>query len=274
METADKVYVDLQKHLDKQAVGSPATKSGVELRILKHLFTPEQAGIALHLNYKPQSASQVYNSAKGSGMSMKKVESLLGEMLRNGAIGGTEKNGVEYYFTVPLLIGIAELHGHNATPQFWADFSEYIGSGFGRAFAGTKVSQMRTIPVEKSIKVEHHVTTYDQIRDIIKSTDGPIIASTCMCREGAKGRGQPCKVTTRAETCMCFGDWARRFVKPGATAISKEQALEIMRKNQEDGLVLQPTNYQKIDFVCACCGCCCGVLRIQKGLPKPALNGA
>jgi Na+-translocating ferredoxin:NAD+ oxidoreductase RNF subunit RnfB len=274
MENADKVYVELQKHLDKQAVGFPATKSGVEIRILKHLFNPEQAGIALHLNYKPQSASQVYNSAKGSGMSLIKVEGLLEQMLRNGAIGSTERKGAEYYFTIPLLIGIAELHEHNATPQFWADFGEYMSSGFGRAFASTKVSQMRTIPVEKSIPVEHHVTTYDKIREIINNTDGPIVLYTCMCREGAKERGSPCKKTTRAETCMGFGDWARRSVKSGAKAIIKEKALEIMRRNQEDGLVLQPTNYQKIDFVCSCCGCCCGVLNIQKRLPKPALNWA
>jgi hypothetical protein len=194
MENADKVYVELQKHLDKQAVGFPATKSGVEIRILKHLFNPEQAGIALHLNYKPQSASQVYNSAKGSGMSLIKVEGLLEQMLRNGAIGSTERKGAECYFTIPLLIGIAELHEHNATPQFWADFGEYMSSGFGRAFASTKVSQMRTIPVEKSIPVEHHVTTYDRIREIINNTDGPIVLYTCMCREGAKEGGQPCNL--------------------------------------------------------------------------------
>lgn len=274
MENSANVYVELQKHLDKQAVGFPATKSGVEIRILKHLFNPEQAGVALHLNYKPQSARDIFNSARGSGVSLEKVTRLLEEMTANGAIGEMEKNGTEYYFTIPLLIGIAELHGHNSTPQFWADFGEYMGSGFGRAFASTRVSQMRTIPVEKSIHVEHHVTTYDQIREIINNTDGPITVNPCMCREGAKSRGNPCKKTTRAETCMCFGDWARRAVKAGAKAISKEKALEIMRLNEEDGLVLQPTNYQKIDFVCACCGCCCGVLNIQKRLPKPALNWA
>ena len=59
MENADKVYSDLQQHLDKQAVGFPATKSGVEIRILKHLFNPEQASLALHLTYKPQSAADI-----------------------------------------------------------------------------------------------------------------------------------------------------------------------------------------------------------------------
>jgi electron transport complex protein RnfB len=275
MENADKVYSALQKHLDKQAVGFPATKSGVELRILKHLFNPEQASLALHLNYKPQSAREIHNRVKGSGMSLKKVERLLEEMERNGTIGSTTKSGTEHYFTVPLLIGIVELHANKATPQFWADFSEYYRGEFGKAFVTTKVSQMRTVPVEKSIQAEHHVTTYDHIREIINSMEGPIGVNSCICREGAKQRGQPCKVTSRVDTCMVFGDWARRFIKLGLSReITREEALEIIRQNQADGLVLQPNNYQKIDFVCSCCGCCCGVLTVQKRLPKPAENWA
>jgi hypothetical protein len=55
MKSTDQVYHDLQKHLDKQAVGFPATASGVEIRILKEFFTPDQASLALHVNYQPQS---------------------------------------------------------------------------------------------------------------------------------------------------------------------------------------------------------------------------
>jgi electron transport complex protein RnfB len=274
MENADNVYKELQQHLDKQAVGFPATKSGVEIRILKELFNPEQAKLALHLNYQPQSARDIFNQVKGSGISLEKVKSLLEEMVNNGAIMVKEKSGTEYYFTMPLLVGIVEMHGSRATPQFWKDFSEYSMGEFGRAYAGTKVSQMRTIPVGKSIHIEHHVATYDQIREIIKNTDGPIVINPCMCREGAKQRGKPCKVTSRAETCMSFGDWARLAVKAGAKTITKEKALDIMRRNEEDGLVLQPNNYQKIDFVCACCGCCCGILTRHKMMPKPAVNWA
>jgi electron transport complex protein RnfB len=275
MENEDKVYVDLQKHLDKQAVGFPATKSGVELRILKELFTPEQANLALRLNYQPQSAADIFNQVKSTGISLEKVKSQLEEMEKNGAILSTLKNGTDHYFMMPLLVGVVELHGYKATPQFWADFSEYMVGGYTKNFVSSKVSQMRTIPVEKSIPVEQHVSTYDQIRELIETTEGPIIVSSCMCREGAKQRGQPCKVTSREETCMCFGDWARHFIKLGlAKEITREKALEIIRQNEEDGLVLQPNNYQKVDFVCSCCGCCCGVLRIQKMLPKPAENWA
>jgi Na+-translocating ferredoxin:NAD+ oxidoreductase subunit B len=270
MEKTDKVYTDLQEHLDKQAVGFPATRSGVEIRILKELFNPEQASLALHVNYKPQSACDIFNSQKDSGVTLEKVSSMLEEMDSNGAIGSMDKMNTKYYYTMPLLVGIVELHNSKATPQFSADFGEYMRGEFGKAYASTSVSQMRTIPVEKSIRVENHVTTYDHVREVIASTEGPIAISSCMCREGAEKRGKPCHVTKRKETCMVFGEWAGRAIASGRSReITREEALEIIRQNEADGLVLQPTNYRKIDFLCSCCGDCCGILISQKMQPNP-----
>jgi Na+-translocating ferredoxin:NAD+ oxidoreductase subunit B len=272
MEEADRVYVTLQQHLDRQVVGFPATESGVEIRLLKELFTPEQAVLALGLTYEPRSAADILARAGAGGLDLARAKGLLDGMVGNGAIGVTERDGVDFYHTMPLLIGIVEWHGSKATSQWGANLGEYISGAYGKAYAATRLSQMRTIPVQKSITAEHHVTTYDHIREIIQDTDGPIVIASCMCREGARRRGKPCQKTSRQETCMSFGDWARHFARLGERQVTKAEALEIMRLNEADGLVLQPTNYQKVDFVCSCCGCCCGVLRIQKALPKPALS--
>ena len=273
MSGEDKVYRELQRHLDKQAVGFPATKTGVEIRILKEFFSPEEADLALYLNYEPRSVSEICARVQDSGLSDSTIAQMLKDMANNGAIGVKEQDGTYYYYTMPLLIGMLELHAGQASPQFLADFNEYIAGEFGTAFKTTKVSQMRTIPVEQSIPIERAVTTYDHVREIISTTDGPIAIHPCICREGAKRRGEPCHQTTRQETCMTFGDWAQHSIEEGASReITREQALEIIRQNEEDGLVLQPTNYQRIDFICSCCGCCCGVLKIQKSLPKPAEN--
>lgn len=275
MKNADKVYIDLQKHLDQQAVGFPATKSGVEIRILKELFTPEQARLALHLSYQPQSVANIFDQVKDNNLTREKIEDMLEEMENNGAILSTVKDGNKHYFTIPLLVGIVEMHCAKATPQFWQDFGEYVRGEFGEAFTSTKVSQLRTIPVEKSIAEEYQVATYDQIRELIKNTKGPIAVGACMCREGAKQQGRPCNVTNRVESCMGFGDWAQHSIERGHfKEITREEALAITLLNEKDGLVLQPSNNQKIDFVCACCGCCCGILRKLKNLPKPAENWA
>ena len=52
--------------------------------------------------------------------------------------------------------------------------------------------------------------------------------------------------------------------------ITRAEALAIFRQNEADGLVLQPSNAREPGFVCSCCGCCCGMLKVQKMLPRPA----
>ena len=188
MTSIDTVYVELQKHLDKQAVGFPATESGVEIRILKELFTPQQASLALSLSFEPQTVTDIHKNTKIGGMSIEKVKSLLDGMIDNGSIGIMERDGTEYYHFMPLLIGIVEWHGSKSTPQFWADFYKYLTQGYGRVYATTKVSQMRTIPVQQSLNVEHQVTTYDHVREIINNTDGRIAIAPCMCCQTISAR--------------------------------------------------------------------------------------
>ena len=65
MSSEDKVYRELQEHLDKQAVGFPATESGVEIRILKELFNPEQASLALPLERLAPGRHFIEQSAQG-----------------------------------------------------------------------------------------------------------------------------------------------------------------------------------------------------------------
>jgi|GEM_PF-4930686 hypothetical protein len=55
-----KVFKKLQKHLDAQPVGFPATPSGVENRLSRESFTVDEADIALEMSYKFQSLEQIY----------------------------------------------------------------------------------------------------------------------------------------------------------------------------------------------------------------------
>ena len=87
------IYRDLQKHLNKQPVGYPATKSGVEIRLLKRFFNPEEARLAMKLSYKPCSINDIYEVVKESGMSFNDMENMLDEMMKNGVIGHLEREG-------------------------------------------------------------------------------------------------------------------------------------------------------------------------------------
>ncbi len=265
------IYRDLQKHLNKQAVGYPATKSGVEIRILQHIFSPEEARVATKLHYKFETVEHIFERVEESGMSIEELENMLDKMLKNGSIGYKEREGVKYYKNMPLVVGMYEGQLNKLTSEFLADIKEYTSDKkFGLEFLSTEVSQMRTIPIGKSITPEHHVATYDTLRDLLEKTDGPIVILECLCRQAENIRGKPCSKTSRLETCMALRDIAKTCIISGkGRQISKEEALEIAGKNEEDGLVLQPANAQEPEIICSCCTCCCGMLRYHKMIPRP-----
>ena len=68
-----------------------------------------------------------------------------------------------------------------------------------------------------------------------------------------------------------FGSHAHYYVENGmGRYIDKEEAREIVKRNDEVGLVMQPFNSQKMGGMCSCCGDCCGMLRSLKKQPNPA----
>ena len=272
MEDEHDLYRALQVHLDEQTIGFPATKSGSDIRLLRRLFTPQQAEMAMMLTHRCESIEQIYERTKKSGKSIDETEGLLDELAASGVIGHRKRNGTKQYWNIPYMVGMFEgTLRHDPTPDAISAHTEYLkGRLFLKSFLTTKIPQMRTIPIKQSITVQHHVATYDTITRIVETTVDPIVIIECVCRNGAEKRGEPCKRTSRKETCMILGDEARNLLagKIGRQ-ITKEEALEILRRNEEDGLVLQTSNAQRPDFVCSCCGCCCGMLKLLKVIPNP-----
>jgi electron transport complex protein RnfB len=81
--------------------------------------------------------------------------------------------------------------------------------------------------------------------------------------------GNSCKATERQETCLAIGSLAQMFMRNGiGREVLRDEALLIIGQNQKEGLVLQPSNTEKADFICSCCGCCCGMLRVHKRIPE------
>jgi Na+-translocating ferredoxin:NAD+ oxidoreductase RNF subunit RnfB len=267
----DDVYRELQKHLDNMPVGYPATTTGVELRLLKQLFTPDQARIALALDYKFRTVEQIHERIRELEISVQDLEARLEEMADSGNTFAKKKDGVNVYANMPLAIGMYELQVNRLTPEFLKDSAEYLQGKFAEAYRSTKVPQSRVIPVRKSITAGHRIGTYDELRDIIEKAEGRIRVGECLCRKTMQMAGHACKVTTRQETCMGFRDFGDLMGRAGwGRAITKEEALKIADKNEEDGLVLQPGNEQEVQFICSCCGDCCGALNGLKSLPRPA----
>jgi ferredoxin len=164
-----------------------------------------------------------------------------------------------------------EFQDGDPSPEFLDDARAYFKTlGFGRSFLAVEPSQMRTIPIPLSITVEHPVATYDQIRTIVRDSPGPFVVLPCICRRSKAMKNKPCAKTSREETCLAFGDMAKMVLRrKHCREVTRDEVLAILRQNEEDGLVLQPANTRQPEFVCSCCGCCCGMLSYQKFLPHP-----
>jgi electron transport complex protein RnfB len=269
MDNDTGVYRELQKHLDKMPVGYPATTTGVELRLLKFLFTPQQAQIALELDYKFQTLEQIHERVKGTGMSLAELETALEEMADKGNTFCKKQGGENTYANLPFIAGMWEFQEKRLTPEFLKDTNEYLREKL--AAEVMNVPQARVIPVGKSITVEHRIATYDELRNIIEKAEGRIRIGECICRKTMQMSGHTCTVTTRRESCMTFREFADMYGRTGwGRPISREEALQFAAKSEEEGLVLQPSNQQEPQFICSCCGDCCGGLVLAKAMPKPA----
>jgi len=270
--TEESIYRDLQKHLDELPVGYPSTESGVEIRILKHLFTPFEAELATQLSLIPEPLSRIHARTGGkTGLTVEELEQHLDQMVLKGIILTRTEQGVKCYSNAMLVVGIYELQVDRLTKEFAQDMLQYLEEAFGQELFRSRVPQLRTIPVNKSIAHERRVSTYDDIRRIIDGVQGQIAVANCICRQSKDVIGAGCKHTSLRETCLIFGAMAQQHLDMGAARlITKQEALEILRKAEEAALVLQPENVQRPHYICCCCGDCCGVLTSLKRFPHPA----
>ena len=269
------IYRELQKHLDKLPIGFPATESGVEIRILKHLFTPKQAEIAMKLGFQPLPLKKIYRKVRNTGISIEELEKELDKMDEKGLIHfGKAKEGdieVKYYANAPLVIGFYEFQLNRLTKDFYNDVMRYFEEAFMHEFNRTKIPQVRTIPIEESIDYEQNISTYDDLKAMIEEIGEPIVVQECICRQAKDLVEDPCKKTDLRESCFSFRTAGKTILDKGlGRQITKEDALKIIRKAEEDGLVLQPGNSLRPNLICTCCGCCCGILSNQKKLAEPA----
>ena len=266
----DELYRALQRHLDRMPVPFPATKSGVEIRILKQLFTPDEARLALRLSAIPEALGTIHRRTHRQ-MSREQLGKALDHMAEKGSIQKLPGDKGPRYGKSPLVLGMYEAQVDRLTPELERDVRAYFEVAFGRELLGPRTPQMRTVPVHKSIPVEHAVARYDHIRRYVEAMPGPFAVIPCVCRQGRALTGQPCKQTAEPRNCLMFGGAATMMIKKGiARPVSKEEMLGFLEQADRQGLVLEPQNTLNPLFVCCCCGCCCGVLTTAKKLPKPA----
>jgi electron transport complex protein RnfB len=259
------IYRRLADHLDRLPGGYPPTESGVELRILRRLFAPEEAELALHLTLLAEEPRVV---ARRAGLPVEQVARRLAEMERKGLIYGEHRQGKPpTYMAMQFVVGIYEFQVGRLDAELAADFEEYLPTLFD-ADVWRRAPQLRTIPVGESVEPPSEVLPYERAEALVRA-ESVFAVAPCICREEQALLGHPC--SKPLETCLVFGAAAEFYVRNGlGRAITRDEALDVLKQSDAAGLVLQPNNARALGNICACCGCCCGVLRSAKRHPRPA----
>ncbi len=262
---ATDVYRRLARHLDNLPGGFPPTEDGVELRILRRLFTPEEAGLALHLTLLAEEPRVIARRAR---IPPEEASERLEEMARKGLIYRVRSRSKPVqYMANQFVVGIWEFQVNNLEPGLVHDFDEYLPTLFDDK-VWSKVPQIRTVPVGESIPARAEVLPYERAESLVRAQSRLAVAP-CICRRERRLVGEGCDKPE--ETCLVFGGGADYYVENGiGRYITQDEALSILALANEAGLVLQPDNARRAANICCCCGCCCGILRTVYNHPEPA----
>jgi len=260
------VYQRLAEFLDTFPQRFPVnTESGIELKILKHIFTPDEAETFMQLRPQPETAADI---AARIGGTPGDVERKLYEMSKKGQIFRMGKEGSHKYMATAFLVGIIEFQMNRMTPEFAKDFQEFEPLLYQSTWMKGTTRDLRTIPIMEAVASDAQVMPYERVEETIRSAKY-ISISDCMCRKLKGLVHEPCRHPI--EVCFHFGSGTHYFVENGlGRYITQEEAMSILKKGKEAGLVCQLSASQAPNALFMCCDCCCGPLRACKAYPKPA----
>jgi Na+-translocating ferredoxin:NAD+ oxidoreductase subunit B len=257
-------YETLQQLLDASPTGAPAAESFDE--ILRILFTPEEAALAVHLTLFPRPLQAI---ASAAGMTEDAAGKILEAMAEKAVIISKEKNGMRSYALLPTIPGLFEfplMKGsgtpmHDRLSTLW---NEYHRQALGAAFSGNPTPIARVIPVGKSVETVTRIHPYEEVARLLQAVDF-IALAPCACRQSIKACDKP------VEMCFIFDGHGRFLVQRGfARQIDREEAIRVLDKAEEAGLVHTSNNSaDKPGFICNCCSCCCTILTCKTQLNLP-----
>lgn len=236
--------------------------------LLEKVVTEEMAEVALALKYR------VHQTAEEIAISSKKPVELTKKLLWDLAMAGVSsvkaEDGVDKYWFETWVPGIFEMVVNNKEnvkkyPQIAKAFDDY---GYLRnpvAAGNIPIGKglMRVIPIETAIDGNTKSVSSEEVSGYIRSAR-VLSVSDCSCRTSREEMGQGCG-HLKEDMCIQLGDAAEYYIRTGrGREVTQEEALEIIRKAERDGLMHQIPNTEgegHTHAICNCCGCACYALR-------------
>ncbi|MBM3189146.1 MAG: 4Fe-4S dicluster domain-containing protein [Chloroflexi bacterium] len=251
----EEVYRALARRLDATPNGFPASRSGVELRMLAKVFTPEEAALAAQTADVPETAEEIAGRA---GLDTGRARQLLKQMTRMGHLRVERREGALRFALLPWAPGIYE----NQLPRLDAELAALAEAYFhevGPVGYGSPPIH-RVLPVREAVPFELRVHPYGEARALIEGAQSWGVRD-CICRVQQRLVGKGCD--RPVENCLVFAPAPHVFDHAEVDrAISKEEALRILEEAEAAGLVHTTGNWREgHNYICNCCTCCCAVRR-------------
>ncbi len=243
------------------------------IKMVSFVFTEEEAEIASHLTYIPRTAEVI---ARKAMRPLHEVEPVLKALAERILIVSVTTKNKTVYTLLPFVPGIVEgqliwskVNDEEYGREFarlYQDFYKEFGDIIRPVMGGReKVEVGRIIPIEQSIKRTPGLTTIafpsDLFSEIIDRSNSFALIQ-CPCRTATAYVGKECEKNPK-DVCSAMGVIADWMIEKGlARRASKEEYIDAKLRAAEAGLVNFVDNVLDPMQVCACCNCCCGVLRL------------
>jgi Na+-translocating ferredoxin:NAD+ oxidoreductase subunit B len=261
----DEVYYRLSKVLDTLPNGFPPTESGVEIRLLKKVFTPEQADLFCDMRLTFETAEEI---ASRTGRPLPGLENKLTAMSDDGQLFAIQFGQTRFFKMLPWAFGIYEFQLGRIDREFAELCDEYMPT-FGRQFFSESPQLMQVLPIEEKITVQQEALSYERVSALIDRSES-FLVNDCICKKEEELLGKPCDKPL--QVCLALAPVPGIFDQaPHGRIITKSQAYELIKAAEEAGLVHMTGNVRNGQiYICNCCGCCCGVLKAINKLGIPA----
>ncbi|MGB2990725.1 MAG: 4Fe-4S binding protein [Candidatus Zixiibacteriota bacterium] len=249
---SDEVYEQLAGALDRLPNGFPRTPSNVELLLLKKIFSPEEASLAIRLSGNMEPVDAIADRLE---LPVEEARAKLMGMVKSGLLWYDKEGGKPRFRLAPFIVGIFESQLESMDHEFAHLFEEYMADGGAAGIMRPQPAMHRVIPAQGAVKSEW-ILPYDDVRSILLAAKSFSVRD-CICRVQQDQVGRKCDFPLK--NCLMFSPVER---KPRPGDISKEEALAILDETEEIGLVHTVSNVaEQFGYVCNCCGCCCAILR-------------
>lgn len=228
-------------------------------RVWQLLCTEEEAALA---NLLPATVEEV--SAR-AGKSPEDAARILRSLFKKGVAFKAQRDGATQYKLPKNIVQFhdASLLWEDATPEFyeaWKVVMDEDFTGFMKSLPETFAlpSFMRVIPINETIEPRSTALTYEECARMVEES-ARVAVVKCPCRLSQKNCDSP------LEACIQLNRGAEYVIDRGhGREISKREALDILKKSEEAGLVHMAENRSSGNVICNCCSCCCEMFRLRE----------